>query len=254
MEACAENNIKLIVLDRPNPNGYYIDGPILENNFKSFLGLHPVPLVYGMTIGEYAKMINGEGWLNNKIQCNLKVITLNNYTHLDYYQVPVKPSPNLPNMSSIYMYPSLGLFEGTIVSAGRGTDFPFQMFGHPKLDNSKPIGDIRGTTYIPKPIPGAMYPKFKDELCYGYNITSKGTSYIKNKKSIYLFWLIEAYERTPQKDLFFEKNFNFHAGNATLQIQIKTGVDAIVIHKSWEEGIKNFKPIRKKYLLYNDFK
>ncbi|MCX6295522.1 MAG: DUF1343 domain-containing protein, partial [Bacteroidetes bacterium] len=153
MEACAENNKQLIVLDRPNPNGYYIDGPVLEDAYKSFLGLHPVPIVYGMTIGEYAQMINGEGWLKAGVKCKLKVIPIVGYTHKDLFELAVRPSPNLPNMSSVYLYPSLGLFEGTIVSVGRGTDLPFQVIGHPTLTKTN-------YTFTPQPKPGAMEPKY----------------------------------------------------------------------------------------------
>jgi uncharacterized protein YbbC (DUF1343 family) len=253
MEACAENNKLLIVLDRPNPNGYYIDGPMLESEFKSFLGLHPVPLVYGMTIGEYARMINGEKWLKDSVTCNLNVVVLRNYTHSDWYQVSINPSPNLVNMASIYLYPSLGLFEGTAVSVGRGTDYPFQVIGHPALKNTIPPGQSKGFTFVPQPRLGAMEPKYKGEVCYGYNLADYGLSYIKNSKKIYLFWLIETYKSTPDKSTFFDKNFNYHAGNATLQEQIKQGVSESDIHASWEKGIMQFKMVRKKYLLYPDF-
>ncbi len=253
MEACAENEKQFIVLDRPNPNGYYIDGPVLEDAYKSFLGMHPVPIVYGMTIGEYAQMINGEGWLNNHIKCNLKVIPLQGYTHNDLYQLPIKPSPNLANMTSVYLYPSLGLFEGTVVSVGRGTDLPFQVIGHPKLQNYIPAGKKVGYTFTPQPKPGAMEPKYKGQLCYGYNLVTFGDSYIKYIKKIYLFWLIETFKNTHDKTTYFDENFNYHAGNATLQKQIKDGVSETDIRKSWETGINNFKTIRKRYLLYSDF-
>lgn len=246
MEACAESNKTLIVLDRPNPNGYYIDGPVLENEFKSFLGLHPVPIVYGLTIGEYAQMINGEGWLKNGVKCKLNVITSENYTHKDFYELPIKPSPNLPNMASVYLYPSLGLFEGTVVSVGRGTDLPFQIIGHPTLQKTN-------YSFTPQPKTGATDPKYKGQVCNGYNLTDFGSEYIKNYKKIYLFWLVGTYQNTPDKTTFFDQNFNFHAGNATLQKQIKDGVGEEEIRKSWQEGIKKFKVIRKKYLLYPDF-
>jgi uncharacterized protein YbbC (DUF1343 family) len=253
MEACAENNKPLIVLDRPNPNGYYIDGPVMEDDYKSFLGIHPVPIVYGMTIGEYAQMINGEGWLNNHVKCILKVISLQGYTHSDMYQLPVKPSPNLVNMTAVYLYPSLGLFEGTVVSVGRGTDLPFQVMGHPTLKNTIPPGKKESFTFTPQPKPGAMEPKYKGQLCYGYNLSNFGNSYIKFLKKIYLYWLIQAYKNTPDKTTFFDENFNYHAGNATLQKQIKSGISEDEIRKSWEEGLTQFKAIRKKYLLYSDF-
>lgn len=246
MEACAENNKLMIVLDRPNPNGYYIDGPVMEDAYKSFLGLHPVPIVYGMTIGEYAQMINGEGWLKGGIKCNLKVITLVNYTHSDFYELPIRPSPNLPNMASVYLYPSLGLFEGTVVSVGRGTDMPFQVIGHPTLQQ---------TTYsfTPKPQSGAMNPKYNGQLCHGFNLYEFGKEYMKDTKKIYLFWLTGTYKNTPDKAAFFDENFNYHAGNAALQKQIKDGVSEAEIRNSWQEGIKKFKTVRKKYLLYKDF-
>ncbi len=246
MEACAENKKQLIVMDRPNPNGHYIDGPVLEDAYKSFLGLHPVPIVYGMTIGEYAQMINGEGWLKEGVKCDLKVITLNNYTHTDMFELAVRPSPNLPNMSSVYLYPSLGLFEGTVISVGRGTDLPFQVIGSPDLTKAN-------YTFTPQPKPGAMEPKYKGVLCHGHNLSEFGKEYMKDIKRIYLFWLMGTYANTTDKTKFFDENFNFHAGNATLQQQIKDGVKEDVIQKSWEPGITKFKVVRKKYLLYKDF-
>ncbi|MDP1745628.1 MAG: DUF1343 domain-containing protein [Bacteroidota bacterium] len=246
MEACAENNKTLIVLDRPNPNGYYIDGPVMEDAYKSFLGLHPVPIVYGLTIGEYAQMINGEAWLTGGLKCNLKVILLNNYTHSDFYELPVRPSPNLPNMASVYLYPSLGLFEGTIVSVGRGTDLPFQIIGHPTLQKTN-------YTFTPKPKGGAMEPKYNGQVCNGYNLFNFGTEYMKNTKKIYLYWLINTYKNTPDNTSFFDENFNYHAGNATLQKQIKENIEEEAIRKSWQPGLENFKTFRKKYLLYKDF-
>ena len=246
MEACAENNKTIIVLDRPNPNGYYIDGPVMEDKYKSFLGLHPVPLVYGMTIGEYAQMINGESWLKNGIKCNLKVVGITNYTHSDFYQVPIKPSPNLPNMASIYLYPSLGLFEGTVVAVGRGTDMPFQVIGHPTLKETN-------YSFTPKPQSGAMEPKYNGQKCNGFNLYEFGKEYMRDTKKIYLFWLVGTYKNTPDKTTFFDENFNYHAGNATLQKQIKDGVSDVAIRESWQPGITKFKAVRKKYLLYKDF-
>ncbi|MCC6838099.1 MAG: DUF1343 domain-containing protein [Bacteroidia bacterium] len=246
MEACAENKKTVIVLDRPNPNGYYIDGPVLEDQYRSFLGMHNVPLVYGMTIGEYAQMINGENWLKNAVKCDLKVIKLENYEHSDLYELPIKPSPNLPNMASVYLYPSLGLFEGTVVSVGRGTDFPFQVIGHPTLEKSN-------YTFTPQPKPGAMEPKYKGQICKGFNLSDFGAEYIKNSKKIYLYWLMGTYQNTPDKATFFDQNFNYHAGNASLQQQIKEGKTEEQIRATWTEGIKEFKLVRKKYLLYKDF-
>jgi len=247
MEACAENNKKCIVMDRPNPNGYYIDGPMLEDTYKSFLGMHPVPLVYGMTIGEYAQMINVEGWLKGGVKCDLKIMKLSNYTHNDLCELPIKPSPNLPNMTSVYLYPSLGLFEGTVVSVGRGTEFPFQVIGHPTLQNTN-------FDFTPKPQTGALSPKYNGQLCHGFKLVDFGQEYMQNLKHIYLYWLIGTYANTTDKATFFDENFNYHAGNATLQQQIKDGVKEEEIRKSWQPGLAKFKPIRKKYLLYPDFK
>lgn len=246
MEACAENGKQLILLDRPNPNGYYIDGPVLEVAYKSFLGLHPVPIVYGMTIGEYAQMINGESWLKAGVKCNLKVIKISGYVHKDLFELPVRPSPNLPNMASVYLYPSLGLFEGTVISIGRGTDLPFQVIGSPALTKGN-------YTFTPQSKTGAMEPKYKGEICSGYNLSEFGTEYMKDTKKIYIYWLIGTYSNTPEKEKFFDENFNFHAGNATLQKQIKEGISEDAIRKSWELGIAKFKLVRKKYLLYSDF-
>jgi uncharacterized protein YbbC (DUF1343 family) len=246
MEACAENKKQLIVLDRPNPHGYYIDGPVLEPAYKSFLGMHQVPLVYGMTIGEYAKMINGEGWLQNGEQCDLTVIPLVGYSHKDLYELPVRPSPNLPNMTSVYLYPSLGLFEGTVVSVGRGTDLPFQVIGHPTLEHTN-------YNFTPESKPVSKEPKYKGQECHGYNLVDFGSQYMKNLKKLYLFWLIGTYKATPDKEHFFDDNFNYHAGNATLQQQIKEGKTEEQIRQSWQPGISAFKLVRKKYLLYTDF-
>lgn len=246
MEACAENKKQLLVLDRPNPNGYFIDGPVMEDAYKSFLGLHPVPIVYGMTIGEYAQMINGEGWLKGGVKCDLKVITIGNYTHNDLFELAVRPSPNLPNMSSIYLYPSLGLFEGTVIAVGRGTDLPFQIIGSPTLTKTN-------YSFIPEPKPGAMEPKYKGQQCNGHNLAEFGKEYMKDTKKINLFWLTGTYADTPDKTTFFDENFNYHAGNSTLQKQIKDGVSEEAIRKSWEPGLAKFRTVRKKYLLYKDF-
>jgi uncharacterized protein YbbC (DUF1343 family) len=245
MDAAAEQKKTFIVLDRPNPNGYYVDGPVLDPAFKSFLGMHQVPLVYGMTCGEYAQMVNGEGWLSNKLTCDLKVIAVQGYTHFDMYQLPVKPSPNLPNMKAVYLYPALGLFEGTIISVGRGTDFPFQVVGHPDLKN----GDF---TFTPHPTDGAKTPKYNGQLCRGHDLRDFVDSYIKDSKQLYLLWLSGTYSQLKRDD-FFDENFNYHAGNAKLQDQIKQGVPEGKIQLSWQEDIKKFKVIRKKYLLYKDF-
>lgn len=247
MEACAENKKELIILDRPNPNGYYVDGPILEPKFKSFSGMHPVPIVYGMTIGEYARMINGEKWLANGVQCDLTVIPIESYTHDDLYQLPLKPSPNLPNMSSVYLYPSLCLFEGTMVSVGRGTDKPFQIFGYPGMKGGQ-------TSFIPKSIPGASEnPMYNGQTCSAFYESDYGEAYIKYYRKIYLFWMLNIYKTCETKDKFFNNYFNSLAGNETLQKQIKEGKTEEEIRSSWEPGLKKFKEIRRKYLLYPDF-
>jgi len=247
MEACAENNKQLIVLDRPNPNGYYIDGPVLEEKYKSFVGLHPIPIVYGMTVAEYAQMLNGEAWLKEGKKCNLICITVQGYTHNSLYELPIKPSPNLPNITAIYLYPSLALFEGTVISVGRGTDKPFELIGHPKLQNAK-------FTFTPRSIPGASKePLYKGEICYGHDLSNFGQQYIKSRKQIYLYWLQATYSNTLDKATFFNDYFNSLVGNATLKQQIIAGIDEAEIRKSWEPLLTQFKNIRKKYLLYPDF-
>jgi uncharacterized protein YbbC (DUF1343 family) len=247
MEACAENNKELIVLDRPNPNGYLVDGPVLDPKFSSFTGMHPVPIVHGMTIGEYARMINGEKWLTNGSQCKLVVVPVENYTHNDLYQLPIKPSPNLPNMSSVYMYPSLCLLEGTIVSVGRGTNKPFQQFGYPQL-----VGG--NTKFTPQPVKGASEnPMYKGQLCNGYDVSSYGEAYIKYSKKVYLFWVMNLYSTSVIKNKFFTPYFNLLAGNDILQKQIAEGKSEDEIRRSWEPGLAKFKAIRKNYLIYKDF-
>lgn len=246
MEACAENKKQLIVLDRPNPNGHYIDGPVLEEKYKSFVGLHPVPVVYGMTVAEYAKMINGEGWLKSKIKCDLIYILNDNYDHNKMYELPVRPSPNLPNMCAIYLYPSLALFEGTIVSVGRGTNLPFQVIGHPTLQNAK-------YTFTPKSNEGAKDPMYNGQVCSGYDLRDFGNVYMKNNKMLYLFWLQGTYRDTPDKTKYFNDYFNNLAGNASLKQQVIDGLSEEAIRKSWEAGLTKFKETRKKYLLYKDF-
>lgn len=247
MEACAENKKELIILDRPNPNGHYVDGPVLNMKFKSFIGMHPVPVVHGMTIGEYAQMINGEKWLANGLQCKLTVIPVENYTHNDLYQLPVKPSPNLPNMASVYLYPSLCLFEGTIVSVGRGTDKPFQIFGYPGMKDGK-------TSFIPKPISGASEnPMYNGQTCSGLYVGDYGEMVVKYNRKIYLFWILSLYKNCEIKDKFFNNYFNLLAGNDVLKKQIMEGKTEEEIRTLWEPELSKFKEIRKKYLIYPDF-
>ena len=238
MEACAENGIPLIVLDRPNPNAHYIYGPTLKMEHRTFLGMHPVPLVYGMTIGEYAQMINGEQWLSNKVACDLTIIPLKNYTHHSETHLPIKPSPNLPNDKAINLYPSLGFFEGTTINAGRGTENQFQQYGAPFF----PESDF---SYTPQPNVGAKSPKHLGKLCYGVSL--KNT---KRLSSINLTWLLDAYAKTPQTESFFGNTFTAHAGNTELEIQIKNGMTAKEIQHSWQAEIEVFKKVRTKYLLY----
>ena len=248
MEACAESKVQFLVLDRPNPNGFYVAGPVLQKKYRSFVGLHPVPIVYGMTLAEYARMINGQGWLKNSVKCELLHILCEGYSHNDYYELPVKPSPNLPDMTSVYLYPSLALFEGTIVSVGRGTDKPFRIIGHPALQNAK-------FTFTPRSVQGAKHPPYEGVKCNGYDLSVFGKIIIRSYERIYLYWLTGIYKDTPDKKNFFLKNgfFNLLAGNATLKQQIIEGVSEEDIQKSWEGDIKKFKQLRKGYLLYPDF-
>ena len=238
MEACAENNIPLIVLDRPNPNIQYVDGPILESTYKSFVGMHPVPIVYGMTIGEYAQMINGEGWLNNKIKVELKIIPIKNYTRDTFYELPIRPSPNLPNSKAIALYPSLCLMETTVYSIGRGTELQFQIYGHPEYK-------YRNFSFKPRPNFGSKYPKHNNVLCYG-----KDLSNVPSPKKIELKWIIDAYRNFPYPDSFFLNGFNRIAGNSKLKQQLVNGTSEIEIRKSWVKDLNEFKKVREKYLIY----
>jgi uncharacterized protein YbbC (DUF1343 family) len=247
MEACAENQIPVIVLDRPNPNGFYVDGPVLEPAFKSFVGLHSVPIVHGMTVGEYARMVNGEGWLENGVKCELSIVSIENYNHANFYELPVKPSPNLPNKYAVYLYPSLCLFEGTIVSVGRGTDFPFQIIGHPGYA-------IGSYLFTPKSIPGvATKPKYEGMPCLGQNLTDFARDMEKLPRQLHLSWLTGYYKILKDKGNFFDNYFEKLAGTAQLRKQIEEGWSEEQIRESWQPGIEKFKKIRKKYLLYPDF-
>ncbi len=238
MEACAEKDIQLIVLDRPNPNINIIDGPILEKEFTSFVGMHQIPLLHGMTIGEYAKMINGEKWLKKGIQCKLTVIPCLNYNRKSEYILPIKPSPNLPNDQSINLYASLCLFEGTNVSVGRGTETQFQVYGSPFLPKSN-------FSFVPVPNFGAKEPLYKNEICNGENLTN-----IPKVDKIEMKWLIKAYNSTSDKSKFFIPFFTKLAGTKKLQSQIEKGVSEIEIRKTWEKGINDFKQMRFMYLIY----
>lgn len=249
MEACAELNIRLIVLDRPNPNGFYVDGPVLKKEFTSFVGMQPVPVVYGMTIGEYAMMLNGEGWLAKNAKCNLKVIQLINYDHSKKPVIRIPPSPNLPDMDAIYLYPSICLFEGTHVSLGRGTSAPFRLVGFPGYKGEK--GE-RDTSFTPKNIKGfATNPPYSDSLCTGINLIGKGYEAPK-RAEMDLSLLSLMYQRFPDKSKFFNNFFNKLAGNSELQEQIKSGLSPEQIKATWKQDLDAFKVIRKKYLLYPD--
>ncbi len=239
MEACAENNIPLIILDRPNPNGGIVDGPTLEKENSSFIGMHQIPTLHGMTIGEYGKMINGEKWLKNGIQCNLTVIPCLNYKREMFYSLPVKPSPNLPNDQAINLYASLCFFEGTNVSLGRGTNKQFQIYGSPDLPNT-------GFSFTPMPNEGAKEPPLKGKLCYGEDL-----SQTPKVNKLELKWLIKAYNETSDKSKFFIPFFTKLAGTKKLQQQIEAGTSEAEIRKSWEKGLADFKAMRKKYLIYN---
>lgn len=241
MEACAESGKHLVLLDRPNPNGQYVGGPVMEPANTSFLGLHPVPLVYGMTIGEYAQMINGEKWLANGVTCDLSVIQLKNYDHNSEYSLSIRPSPNLPNDQSIKLYPSLGLFEGTNINAGRGTEFQFQRYGAPFLDK-----DVFTFSYTPHENFGSKDPKHKDVLCYGEDLSNYEIG-----REMSLKWIIKAYQYSKDKNKVFNtKNFTAHAGTEILQKQIEAGLTESEIKKSWSTQLDDFKKIREKYLLY----
>lgn len=247
MDACAKKKIKFIVLDRPNPNGHYIDGPVLEKEYASFVGLHPVPVVYGMTAGEYACMVSEEGWLESGLKCDLTVITCTGYDHRTLYQLPVKPSPNLPTMESVYLYPTLCFFEGTVFSMGRGTDKPFQVAGHPDYLRSAPY------TFTPQSNSANKSPKHEGQKCYGYDLTDEGKTYYTEGGWVQLTTLITCYQNFGDKAHFFTSYFNTLAGNSKLQEQIKAGIEQDVIRDSWQPGLQAFRQIRKKYLLYKDF-
>jgi uncharacterized protein YbbC (DUF1343 family) len=238
MEACAENNIPLIVLDRPNPNGGIVDGPILEKEFTSFVGMHPIPVLHGMTIGEYAKMINGEKWLKNEAQCKLTVISCENYNREMFYDLLVKPSPNLPNTQSINLYASLCFFEGTNVSVGRGTEKQFQIYGSPYLNKG-------AFSFTPQPNEGAKDPTYNGMVCYGEDLSK-----IEPVKQLELKWLMKAYDQTTDKSKFFNAFFTKLAGTKKLQEQIEKGISENNIRASWQKGLTDFKVMRSKYLIY----
>ncbi len=244
MEACAENHKPMIVLDRPNPNGFYVDGPILEAKHRSFVGMHPIPVVHGMTLGELARMINGEGWLAGGETCTLTVIPCLNYTHQTRYQLPTRPSPNLPNMRSIYLYSSLCFLEGTPVSVGRGTDTPFQIFGHPKLQGMD-------YTFTPQPNEGSKNPPLKGLLCRGMDLRQEPADSVIWARGVDLSYVIECY-RQLGGEKFFLPIFDKLTGTDYVREMIIAGADAQTIRARWKKDVERFRQTRKPYLLYEE--
>ena len=238
MEACAQNNVQLIILDRPNPNGGIVDGPLLEKEYSSFVGMHPIPVLHGMTIGEYALMINGQKWLKDSIQCHLKIVPCENYLRGMPYSLPVKPSPNLPNDQSINLYASLCFFEGTNVSVGRGTDKQFQIYGSPYLPNVD-------FCFVPMPNLGAKDPVYNGRDCFGEDLSG-----IPKVKQLELKWLIKAYNETEDKSKFFNSFFTKLAGTKNLQQQIESGIPEVEIRAYWQKDLEEFKKMRNEYLIY----
>jgi uncharacterized protein YbbC (DUF1343 family) len=243
MEACSQANIPLMIFDRPNPNGFYIDGPVMDSSLFSFVGLHPVPLIYGMTIGEYAKMINEEGWLKDRMICDLQVIPLENYTHQTQYTLPVHPSPNLPNMNAIYLYPSLCLFEGTIISVGRGTQTPFEIYGHPSFKGFS-------FEFTPESMKGSINPPYKAQLCRGLDLREFYKTHPRLFGRLNLTWLIMSFKTLGTDPHFFNDLFDRLAGTTDLRRQITEGKSEQEIRLGWQGPLEKFKEIRKKYLLY----
>ncbi len=246
MEASAENGIKVVVLDRPNPIGYYVDGPMLKPGFESGIGLFPIPVIHGLTVGEFAMMVNGEHWLKDGIQCDLEVIKVENYTHETKYQLPVFPSPNLAEMKSIYLYPSICLFEGADVNEGRGTYKPFQVFGAPYYTP-------QDFSYVPKSIPVlALHPKFEGETCYGYDLSNMTLSELQDIRQLEIKYVIDFYNKCDDKENFFTSFFDKLAGTDQLRLQIIEGKTEEQIRASWQEDLDKFKLMRKNYLLYDE--
>ncbi len=247
MEACAENNKPLLVLDRPNPNGHYVDGPVLDTQFRSFVGMQQIPIVYGMTIGEYARLLNGEKWLAKRVVCKLTVISCKNYDHTTFYTLPIKPSPNLPNMTAIYLYPSLCLFEGTDkISLGRGTDKPFQIYGSDLFSADMPY------QFTPVSREGAKSPPLLNKFCYGYDLSELPLDSLRSQKFT-LHYFLQAYNQMPDKNKFLNSFFNKLMGSTAFPQQLEKGMSEKAIKASWQTKLNKFKLIRKKYLLYKDF-
>ena len=244
MEACAANGKQLIVLDRPNPNGFYVDGPVLEVKHRSFVGMHPIPVVHGMTLGELARMIDGEGWLRDGLRCKLTVIPCRGYTHRSRYRLPTAPSPNLPNMRAVYLYPSLCFFEGTPVSLGRGTDFPFQAYGHPELQ-----GDF---SFTPRSNAGAKNPPLKDKLCHGVDLRTSPSDERIWEREVDLGYVIDCYRQLNLGEKFFTPMFDRLTGTDYVRQMILQGAGADRIKASWADDVERFKQTRKPYLLYEE--
>ena len=244
MEACAANGKRLIVLDRPNPNGFYVDGPVLEAKHRSFVGMHPIPVVHGMTLGELARMIDGEGWLRDGLRCKLTVIPCRGYTHRSRYRLPTAPSPNLPNMRAVYLYPSLCFFEGTPVSLGRGTDFPFQAYGHPELQ-----GDF---SFTPRSNAGAKNPPLKDKLCHGVDLRTSPSDERIWERGVDLGYVIACYRQLNLGEKFFTPMFDRLTGTDYVRQMILQGAGADRIKARWADDVKRFKQTRKPYLLYEE--
>jgi uncharacterized protein YbbC (DUF1343 family) len=244
MEACAEAGIPVLVLDRPNPNDHYVDGPVLETGYTSFIGMHPVALVHGMTMAEYARMINGEGWLANGVKCDLAWIDMPGYTRQMLYTLPIDPSPNLQDMDAIYLYPSVCLLEGTVASVGRGTDYPFRLIGHPAVKT----GD---TTFVPRVTPGkSESPKFLGEVCHGWLLTGSTPDGKPLTDTLDLTWLLRVYQEVGGDSSFFKSSFNLLAGNNQLRKQVVDGTPDADIRASWEPALTQYKSMRLQYLLY----
>ncbi|SNC60280.1 Uncharacterized conserved protein YbbC, DUF1343 family [Hymenobacter gelipurpurascens] len=242
MEAAAEQGKEVIILDRPNPNGWYVDGPVLEPQHKSFVGMHPIPVVHGLTVGELAQMINGEKWLAGGKQCRLTVVPVQGYTHATRYELPVRPSPNLPNAHSVSLYATICLFEGTDVSVGRGTDMPFEVIGAPTQPKSRPF------SFTPKPNTGSPTPPQNGKVCYGQDLRQTG-----NDVGFSLKYLLDFYKQSTDKEHFFGKYFEQLSGTRSLREQVIAGKSEQEIRKSWEPALGQYKALRKKYLLYPDF-
>jgi uncharacterized protein YbbC (DUF1343 family) len=245
MEAAGANNIPLIILDRPNPNGHYVDGPVLDTvGYRSFVGMHPIPVVYGLTMGELATMILGEAWINER--CNLTVIECKNYTHQKSYQLPVRPSPNLPNQRAVLLYPGLCFFEGTVASLGRGTDFPFQVAGHPDFPDTS-------FSFIPRSMPGAKFPPLENKKCYGVNLTHIDEDSLFNTKQINMSVLLEFYQKLSHENFFNASWFDKLAGGPGYRTSIEAGMTEHEIRATWKEDLDQYSVMRRKYLLYPDF-